>query len=143
MSAAKWWWGFLLSIFALAFGMDNKPDRKIALARKLRKAMMVPEHLLWARLKERAGGVVFKRQQAIGPYVLDFFCHKAQLAVEVVGGLHDAERDAGRDAYFARLGIETYRISAAEVYRSADAVADGIRLRVAGILREDAKKPCW
>jgi very-short-patch-repair endonuclease len=65
------------------------------------------------------------------------------LAVEVDGGLHDAERDAGQDAYFARPGIETYRISAAEVYRSADAVADGIRLRVAGILREDAKKTCW
>ncbi len=115
--------------------MDNKPTRKIALARKLRKEMTEPERLLWARLKERIDGVVFKRQQAIGPYVLDFFCHKVQLAIEVDGGLHDAERDGKRDAYFAGLGIETYRISAVEVYRNADAVTDGIRLRVAGILR--------
>lgn len=103
--------------------------------------MTEPERLLWARLKERVDGIVFKRQQAIGPYILDFFCHKAQLAIEVDGGLHDAEQDARRDAYFAGLGIETYRISAAEVYRNADAVTDGIWLRVVGILREEAKNP--
>ncbi len=106
-------------------------DRKIALARKLRKQMTEPEWLLWERLKSREDGAVFKRQQAIGPYILDFFCHAAQLAVEVDGGLHDFERDSVRDAYFARLGIETYRISAADVYRDADAAADGVKLLVA------------
>jgi len=65
--------------------MTAEPERKIALARKLRKEMTEPERLLWARLKSRENGLVFKRQQAIGPYVLDFFCHKAQLAVEVDG----------------------------------------------------------
>lgn len=117
--------------------MDINPKRKIALARQLRKAMTEPERLLWARLKTRNGGIVFKRQQPIGPYVLDFFCYKAQLAVEVDGGLHDAERDEVRDKYFARLGIETYRVSAAEVYRDADAVADGIRLKIDEILRRE------
>ena len=112
--------------------MPHEPKRKIALARQLRKTMTEPERLLWARLKSRAQGVVFKRQQAIGPYVLDFFCYKAQLAVEVDGGLHDHERDAVRDAYFANLGIETYRVSAAEIYRNADAVADGIWLKIEG-----------
>ncbi|MFT4074276.1 MAG: DUF559 domain-containing protein [Asticcacaulis sp.] len=110
--------------------MPDKSDRKIALARKLRKTMTEPERLLWARLKSRARGVVFKRQQAIGPYVLDFFCYQAQLAIEVDGNTHDYERDAVRDDYFRRLGIETYRVPAADVYRNADAVADGIWLRV-------------
>ncbi|ESQ88368.1 endonuclease domain-containing protein [Asticcacaulis benevestitus] len=104
-------------------------ERKIARARQLRKTMTEPERLLWARLKSRSHGIVFKRQQAIGPYVLDFFCYQAQLAVEVDGGLHDHERDAARDAYVAGLGIETYRVTAAEVYRNADAVADGIWLK--------------
>ena len=107
-------------------------ERKISLARQLRKTMTEPERLLWARLKSRAQGIVFKRQQAIGPYVLDFFCYKAQLAVEVDGGLHDHERDVVRDTYFTRLGIETYRVSAAEVYHNADAVADGIWLKIEG-----------
>lgn len=103
-------------------------ERKIALARHLRKTMTEPERYLWARLKSRDDGIVFKRQHAIGPYVLDFFCHKARLAVEVDGALHDADRDAVRDAYFAGLGIETYRITAADVYQDADEVADGIVL---------------
>jgi very-short-patch-repair endonuclease len=63
-------------------------------------------------------------------YILDFFCHKAQLAIEVDGGLHDAQKDAMRDEYFASLGIETYRVSAADVYRNADTVADGIKLKL-------------
>lgn len=115
-------------------------ERKIALARKLRKTMTEPERLLWARLKDRHDGLVFKRQQAIGPYILDFFCHKAQLAIEVDGAMHGSDKrqahDERRDAYFAGLGIETYRISAAEVYRDADAAADGIWLRADGLSRE-------
>ncbi len=109
--------------------MADKPKRKIALARQLRKIMTGPERLLWARLKSRTEGVIFKRQQAIGPYVLDFFCHKAQLAIEIDGGLHDYEHDVIRDAYFASLGIETYRVTAAEVYRNTDHVTDGILLK--------------
>ena len=113
-------------------------ERKIALARKLRKAMTEPERLLWARLKDRRDRVVFKRQHAIGPYILDFFCHKAQLIIEVDGAMHGLdggyERDEQRDAYFAGLGMETYRIPAGEVYRNADAVADGIRLMVDELL---------
>ena len=115
--------------------------RNIRLARRLRKAMTEPERLLWARLKERHEGIVFKRQQAIGPYVLDFFCYKAQLAIEVDGGTHDADRDAVRDAYFETLGIETYRVPASEVYRSADDVADGSRLKGDGILLKMQKEP--
>jgi very-short-patch-repair endonuclease len=122
--------------------MSDTTNRKIALARKLRKAMTEPERLLWSRLKSRNDGLVFKRQQAIGPYILDFFCHKAQLAIEVDGGLHGTEsayaRDNTRDAYFLTLGIETYRISAAEVYRNADAAADGIRLRASDRYKKPA-----
>ena len=115
--------------------MDEMPKRKIALARHLRKTMTEPERLLWYRLKACGDGVVFKRQQAIGPYILDFFCHKAQLAVEVDSGLHDFDRDFKRDAYFTGFGIETYRVPAVDVYRNADAVADGIRLRADQLLR--------
>ena len=90
--------------------------------------MTEPERYLWARLKSRDDGIIFKRQHPIGPYVLDFFCYRAQLAIEVDGGLHDAERDALRDRYFEALGIHTYRIPATEVYRDADEAADGIVL---------------
>ena len=76
--------------------------------------------------------LVFKRSVAFHPYVLDFFCHAAQLAIEVDGAHHGfgdrPERDERRDAFFEDLGIMTYRIPSSEVYRDADAVADGVRL---------------
>ncbi len=101
--------------------------------------MTEPERLLWARLKDRSNGIVFKRQHAMGPYVLDFFCHRARMAVEVDGYHHgedaQAEHDRMRDAYMLRLNIETYRVPASEVYRNADEIADGIWLRVEGIVR--------
>ncbi len=97
--------------------------------------MTEPERYLWDRLKSRGDGIVFKRQHPIGPYVLDFFCYRAQLAVEIDGGLHDADRDAIRDRYFADLGIHTYRIPAADVYQEADEVADGIVLLAAERIR--------
>ncbi len=113
--------------------MADRPIPKIALARQMRKAMTEPECLLWSRLKLRDNGPVFKRQKPVGPYILDFFCHAAQLAIEIDGYTHSTEEshacDQIRDAYFAKLGIETYRVSAPEVYRDVDGVADGIKLR--------------
>ncbi len=118
--------------------MTNPSGRKTVLARKLRKTMTEPERLLWARLKTRDQGIVFKRQHPIGPYILDFFCHKARLAIEVDGAQHGVDaaqiRDATRDSYFRSLDIETYRVPAAEVYRNADEVADGILLLAESIL---------
>ncbi len=117
------------------------PDTPVKRARHLRKTMTEPERLLWARLKDRSNGIVFKRQQPMGPYVLDFFCYRAQIAIEVDGYHHgedaQARHDASRDAYMARRGIETYRVPASDIYRNADEVADGVWLRVESILRGD------
>jgi very-short-patch-repair endonuclease len=113
--------------------MTDAPKRKTALARQMRKALTGPEWLLWERLKLRLDdGLVFKRQHAFGPYILDFYCFKARLVIEVDGGLHSEDariaKDAKRDAYLRSQGLEVYRLPAAEVYRDIDAVADGIRL---------------
>jgi len=121
----RWWWGFFL--------MTDMPKRKTALARQMRKALTGPEWLLWERLKRRLDdGLVFKRQHAFGPYILDFYCFKARLVIEVDGATHGEEaailKDAQRDAYLRDQGLEVYRLPAAEVYRDVEAAADGIRL---------------
>ena len=113
--------------------MNDAAKRKTALARQMRKGLTGPEWLLWERLKRRLDdGLVFKRQHAFGPYILDFYCFKARLVIEVDGGLHseDAQiaKDANRDAYLRSEGLEVYRLPTAEVYRDIDGVADGIRL---------------
>jgi very-short-patch-repair endonuclease len=111
----------------------NKPKPKIALARQFRKALTGPEYLLWERLKLRTyDGLTFRRQHPAGPYILDFYCAKAKLAVEIDGHEHgeDARRilDEARNLWLSKRGILTYRLPAAEVYRDPDAAADGVRL---------------
>ena len=88
----------------------------MAAARKLRRNLSAPEAMLWSRLRARAPGrPSFRRQHPIGPYVLDFYCAKARLAVEIDGMSHDVEdrpqRDQRRDAWLAAHGVTVMRIA--------------------------------
>jgi very-short-patch-repair endonuclease len=73
-----------------------------------------------------AEGFRFRRQHPIGPYVLDFYCDSARIAVEVDGYAHltgdHPQRDERRDAWLARQGVRTLRIDAREVRDDLDAV---------------------
>ena len=112
--------------------MRVREKSKIAFARKLRSKMTPPEARIWARLRVRDTGISFRRQYPIGPYVLDFYCAKARLAIEVDGLIHTTEdhpeRDERRDAWLLEQGITTYRIAASEIMADPDEVALGIWL---------------
>ena len=100
-------------------------------AKTLRAAMTRPEFILWERLRIRQPGQpIFRRQHPIGPYILDFFCFRARLAIEIDGQSHDMgdrpRRDLERDAYLVREGIRTMRYQASEVMADPDGVANGI-----------------
>jgi very-short-patch-repair endonuclease len=104
-----------------------KPDSATAgKARRLRRKMTLPEIILWHWLRQRPDGVKFRRQYPTGPYVLDFFCSDARLAIEVDGEAHSRgdrpERDEARDQWLWSAGIETLRVPAAELLGDADAV---------------------
>jgi very-short-patch-repair endonuclease len=108
-----------------------RQDAKIKAARRLRKSMTKPEIWLWGGLKsQHKTGPVFRRQHAIGPYILDFYCVKAKLAIEVDGETHTREpqrlRDAERDAYFAEMGIMTHRVAARNLLVAPDETITGI-----------------
>jgi very-short-patch-repair endonuclease len=64
---------------------------------------------------------VFRRQHPIGPYILDFYCAAAKLAVEIDGeghGMGDRpQRDERRDAWLAERGVTTLRVPAVDVMR--------------------------
>jgi very-short-patch-repair endonuclease len=97
--------------------------------------MTSEERLLWHGLRRnQLGGLHFRRQQVIGEFVLDFYCHRARLAVEVDGGAHDTQggRDERRDATLRRLGIEVVRVPCDAVRREPDLVL--------GMIREEAEK---
>ncbi len=57
-------------------------------ARTLRRAMTPAERKLWQHLCDNQLGVQFRRQHAVGPYIVDFFCAKAKLVIEVDGDSH-------------------------------------------------------
>jgi CreA protein len=91
-------------------------------ARALRRQMSLPEVVLWQALrKSRLAGLRFRRQHPIGPYILDFYCPAAGLAVEVDGLAHDgADRmrhDAHRDSWLAERGVRVMRVVAKDVLR--------------------------
>ena len=91
------------------------------------------ESLLWERLRQRRlAGLRFRRQHAIGPVVLDFYCPAHKLAVEVDGGIHDqpgqAEKDAERTRFLSGLGIHVLRVRNEEVLSNLDSVFDRILL---------------
>ncbi|SFI94581.1 endonuclease domain-containing protein [Caulobacter sp. UNC279MFTsu5.1] len=103
----------------------DAPRRTRSFAKQLRREMSLPEVLLWLGLKaRRLEGLHFRKQHPIGPYVLDFYCDEAKLAVEVDGGGHDLgdrpRLDAVRDDWMAQRGIRTLRLPAVDVLACVD-----------------------
>jgi very-short-patch-repair endonuclease len=104
-------------------------------AKRLRKALTPQEIGLWVRLKDRRlGGFKFRVQHPIGPYILDFYCAEARLAVEIDGQSHwstdQVAHDQRRDAYFREMGIQTLRLGTEllrEPGRAAEVVLQALR----------------
>lgn len=100
-------------------------------ARVFRRELTLPEVLLWQDLrKKRVDGLRFRRQHAVGAYVLDFYAPVHRLAVEVDGASHDsgdrAAHDARRDRWLFEQGIRVLRFPATDVLsdeRRADVLA--------------------
>jgi very-short-patch-repair endonuclease len=87
--------------------------------------MSLPEIVLWQALrKKRLPGVRFRRQHPFGPYILDFYCPAARLAVEVDGLAHDtagqASHDERRRVWLAQQGVRVLRIRARDVLRDEE-----------------------
>ncbi|MBD3837737.1 MAG: endonuclease domain-containing protein [Brevundimonas sp.] len=94
--------------------------------------MTPPEARLWICLRRRGlGGLKFRRQHPVGPYVLDFYCAETKLAVEVDGQVHAhsdrAEHDRRRTEWLERHGVLVLRIVAEAVRVDLDGVLASIR----------------
>jgi very-short-patch-repair endonuclease len=107
------------------------PSKTIRKARRLRRALSPPEARLWSRLRERAPGKpVFRRQHPIGPYVLDLYCAKLRLAIEIDGRCHEfgdrPQRDERRDVWLKEQGVTVIHIPAADLRCGIDAIAGAV-----------------
>ena len=89
------------------------------------------ERLLWSKLKgKQLKGLQFNRQKPIGNYIVDFYCLKAKLVIEVDGGQHysyDGKRkDEVRDGYMSQHGLRVLRFSDADIFENIDGVVETI-----------------
>jgi very-short-patch-repair endonuclease len=96
-------------------------------AKQLRKRMTESEWRLWYRLRaHRFEGVKFKRQQPVGPYIVDFVAFERRLIVEVDGGQHSAARDGDRDRWLESQGFLVLRFWNHDVLQRTDSVLQTI-----------------
>ncbi len=103
-------------------------DKAYKHARRLRRELSLPEKLLWVRL--RGAELRFRRQHPVGPYVLDFYCPAANLAIEIDGAAHDfgdrPQRDDKRGEWLITQGLELLRVPAQDVLPDPDAAAEAL-----------------
>ena len=119
------------------------PPSTVARARQLRRQLSPPEARLWSRLRARNSGLpAFRRQHPMGPYVLDFYCAKARLAIEIDGIAHDMgdrpQRDLRRQGWLEAQGISVVRIPASELARRFDETADAVMRMAIAMVEIDA-----
>ena len=98
-------------------------------ARELRQQMTPAEIKLWQRLRRRQiDGLHFRKQHAVGIYIVDFFCAKAKLVIEVDGDSHadQIEYDQARTGYLNERGYVVIRFTNREVFNQFEAVLQKI-----------------
>jgi very-short-patch-repair endonuclease len=96
-----------------------------ACAKELRQKMTPTERLLWQSLRPgRLQGFHFRRQQVIGCFIVDFYFHKADLVVEVDGGVHleQLAYDRERELFLQDIGLRLLHFANTEMECNLEAV---------------------
>ena len=108
-------------------------------ARQLRRNATPEESILWAQLRRTRLGIPIRRQHPLGVVVVDFYCPRAKVAIELDGAHHNATADAERDRMLSRRGIVVLRFENFHVHQNLPGVVTAIRelvLSRAALLRE-------
>jgi len=104
---------------------DEMSERLRSFARAMRKDPTKAENMLWQMLRGRKlERMKFKRQEPMGPYIVDFVCHERKLIIEADGGQHsESASDLERDRYFEAKGYRILRFWNDEIECNSDAAA--------------------
>ena len=102
-----------------------------ASSQHLRRNMTDAENMLWVRLRRKQlKGHQFYRQKIIGKYIVDFYCPKANLVIELDGGQHYSEngkaKDKVRDEVLSKMRIKVLRYSDRDVFENIGGVMEEI-----------------
>jgi very-short-patch-repair endonuclease len=100
------------------------------IARTLRNNMTLGEILLWKELKgKKLSGYDFHRQKPIDEYIVDFYCPRLKLVVEIDGDSHDGKEAADkiRQDRLESLGLTVMRFWDADVKSNVDGIVEQIK----------------
>jgi len=105
------------------------------LARRLRINQTEAEKKLWHYLRaKQMSAAKFRRQQPVGPYIVDFVSFEKKLVIEIDGGQHAEElsrtQDEVRDGWLKQQGYTLLRFWNNEVLENIDGVWEVIRSRI-------------
>ena len=108
----------------------NHPILKMR-RKNLRKNQTDSESILWKKLRyKKIAGIKFYRQFSIGPYILDFYCPKWRLAIELDGDHHQANEqsryDEERTVFLNNENVRVIRFGNEEVIKSLASVMERI-----------------
>ena len=101
------------------------------LRKKLRNEAPQAERILWRKIRgSQLLNLKFRRQYGVGPFVVDFYCPKLRLVIEVDGDSHykdgAAEYDGRRQKYIKRHNIHFLRFTNNDIYNNLDGVLETI-----------------
>ena len=95
-----------------------KDNAKLEAAKELRRKMTPHERKLWYLFLRNYPIKIYK-QRIIGSFIVDFYCHRAKLVIEIDGSQHYEENgiayDEERSAYLQSLGLKVVRYSNREI----------------------------
>ncbi|MBI3172914.1 MAG: endonuclease domain-containing protein [Chloroflexi bacterium] len=102
---------------------------KLQRAKELRREMTPAEKILWQELRANKLGIHFRRQQVIQGFIVDFYCHRAGLVIEVDGDIHglQKEEDERREKVLSEMGLKIVRFGNDEVMRDLALVVGRIK----------------
>jgi len=111
--------------------MENYRKSLKTNSRKLWNTPTDAEQKLWQRLRHKQlAGIPFNRQKPISNYIVDFYCAKAKLVVEIDGAQHfegaHQLRDTARDKALQALELQVLRFDNRQVLLNLEAVVEVI-----------------
>jgi very-short-patch-repair endonuclease len=111
--------------------INNRPYLKEK-RRELRGRLTPAEAKLWKLIQNgKLEGIKFRRQHSLGNYIVDFYCPKYLLVIELDGQIHfnpvNEEYDIKRTDYINSLGIKVLRFENKEVFEKTEFVLEEIK----------------
>ena len=113
----------------------NAGEKIFRNAKELRLELTDTEKVLWAELRRKSlKGYKFRRQHPIDIFIADFYCHKANLVIEVDGGIHDLkenrEYDEARTTKLNELGIRVIRFRNEDIENKLEWVMEQVKFHL-------------